>query len=156
MNLSREFYAQVHEFMPILCVDIVVGLQDGVLLIQRDAEPVKGQWWFCGGRVIKGETLKTAARRIVRREAGIKINCPIQIGFDQTQFTTDPFDHGQGTHTVNFVYVARVSEMDLFNVILDDYHVAYRKFTWEEIYKNLEIHPYVKKFSGMAETILKS
>lgn len=154
MDIPKELYSKIHELMPIICVDIVVGSGDGIILIKRDTEPAKGEWWFCGGRILKGEKLKSAARRIVKREAGLVINHTTYVGHDQTSFDTDPFGHGFGTHTINFVYAAIITEIAMFNIALDDLHVAYQKFTWEEIYEG-DFHPYVKKFTGMAENILK-
>lgn len=152
LNVPEELYSKFHKLMPILCVDVVVQCGDGIVLIKRDRNPAKGEWWFSGGRVVKGENLEQAARRIVRRETGLKVQKCVLLGHGQTQFETDPFDHGLGTHTINFVFCAKMSEMDLFRLTLDGDHVDYKVFTPSEIYAS-ECHPYIKRFVGMAESV---
>ena len=62
---------------PALTVDCVVFGFDPehadlqVMLIQRDAEPFKGQWALPGGFVHMDETLDSAARRELREETGV-------------------------------------------------------------------------------------
>lgn len=62
--LSDELYAAVQEHLPVPSINLVVVDAGKVLLIQRQQEPEKGQWWVPGGRIIKHETLEQAARRI--------------------------------------------------------------------------------------------
>ena len=43
------------------------------LLLLRDNEPEKDNWWFPGGRVIKGETLENAVIRKDKRGDGFRM-----------------------------------------------------------------------------------
>lgn len=151
-GIPEPIYSQIHELMPIVCVDIIVRCGTKIVLIKRDREPAKGEWWFCGGRVVKGENLEQAARRIVHRETGLKIKQCVLLGHDQTQFKTDPFGHGRGTHTVNFVFCAQAKEMDLFRLKLDDDHVDYKLVSPEGIYIS-DAHSYIKRFTSMTESV---
>ena len=38
------------------------------LLVERASEPVKGVWWWPGGRILKGETFFDAASRKQRKQ----------------------------------------------------------------------------------------
>lgn len=62
---------------PLIGVGVVVlkDTVDGpcVLLIKRARPPRQGQWSLPGGRQELGETVREAARREVREEAGIEI-----------------------------------------------------------------------------------
>jgi colanic acid biosynthesis protein WcaH len=153
-QIPDDLYAEIHEHMPILCVDVVVGYNNKILLIKRTREPALGQWWLPGGRVVKGEDIKQAAIRLVKDETGILIKYPILLGYDQTKFDADPFGHGKGTHTVNFVFCAKAPEMSMLSVALDNNHSDHGFFDYETIYSG-QMHPYVRKFTILAEDHLK-
>jgi colanic acid biosynthesis protein WcaH len=154
INIPVELYNQIHQLMPIVCVDTVVYADNKIFLVSRANEPEQGQWWFPGGRVLKNERLSRASHRIVKNEAGIDISHIKCLGHDETMFNTDPFGHGLGTHTVNFVFTAVVSELALFHVALDNHHTAYSMFSFEEIYCS-DMHPYVKRFTALAEGVFR-
>ena len=101
--LPFEFYVDIHRSVPLCCVDLVVLYRGKLLFVKRANEPAKGEWWLIGGRVLRGETLVAAARRLLRSEAGLDIERVEKLGCDETFFDTDPFGHGAGTHTINVV-----------------------------------------------------
>lgn len=154
LNIPSELYVQIHENMPIICVDCVVSCSDKILLVKRKTEPMKGSWWFPGGRLARNEKLDAAVRRIVNNETSLSVCRQTLIGFDETEFETDPFGHGNGTHTVNFVYASQISEMEMMRIALDENHIAHSLFTYEEIYAS-NMHPYVKRFTALAEGVLR-
>jgi colanic acid biosynthesis protein WcaH len=154
LNIPEDVYAKIHELMPIVCVDCVVSYDNKILLVKRKREPMKSAWWFPGGRLVRNEKLDSAVSRIVRNETGVSLHRPTPIGYDETEFETDPFGHGEGTHTVNFVYASYISEIAMMKITLDDDHVAHSMFTYEEIYRS-NMHPYVKRFTAIAEGVLR-
>jgi mutator protein MutT len=58
---------------PIVGVGGVVVHDGAVLLVQRAAEPLKGQWSLPGGAVELGETLVEAVQRELREETGLEV-----------------------------------------------------------------------------------
>jgi 8-oxo-dGTP diphosphatase len=58
---------------PQIAVGAVVIRDEKVLLVKRRNPPGKGLWSIPGGRVELGETLKEAAEREVKEEAGVII-----------------------------------------------------------------------------------
>ena len=154
-NIPTEMYSMIHKTMPIVCVDCIVYVDNKILMIKRTQEPMSGAWWFPGGRLMRNESLKSAAARVVKGETGINISRTIYIGHDETEFRTDPFGHGQGTHTVNFVYASNASELAVMRVVLDDNHIAHSLFTHDEIYKS-NMHPYIKRFAALSEGVFRS
>lgn len=58
---------------PQIAVGAVVIRDEKVLLVKRRKPPGKGLWSIPGGRVELGETLKEAAEREVKEEAGVII-----------------------------------------------------------------------------------
>ena len=54
-------------------VGVVVLRGDEVLLVRRGAPPLEGRWSIPGGKQERGETVRDAAHREIREEAGIEI-----------------------------------------------------------------------------------
>lgn len=80
-RLPGDLYALVYgQYVPRLCVDVIVQGPNGIILAQRDIPPEIGSWHLPGGTVKKGETLLEAARRIVLFEAGVSIEVLDTVG----------------------------------------------------------------------------
>ena len=76
------------------------------LLVKRQNEPLKGEWWVPGGRVYKGEKLECSIRRKVKEELGIKINNVIPLGYYEDKFDKNPLKVESGLHTIGIVFQA--------------------------------------------------
>lgn len=68
------------EKTPLLTVDVVVGLKEGIVLVKRKNDPFKGRWALPGGFVEKGETVENAACREVKEETGLEIKLAGIVG----------------------------------------------------------------------------
>jgi len=109
--ILEDKYAQIMELMPILCVDAVLRNSKGqYLLVKRANEPLKGQWWVIGGRVLKGETLKQAVIRKIKEEAGFIIDSVKPIGYYEEVAHVNRFGSSTPLHTVSVVFSAIVDE----------------------------------------------
>ncbi len=64
---------RINPSRPIIGVGAVVFKANKVLLIQRGKEPKKGEWSLPGGAQKLGETVKTAVRREIEEETGLKV-----------------------------------------------------------------------------------
>ena len=62
MFIKEDLYKDIIKSVPILCVDILINLDDKYLLIKRNDNPLKGEWWVPGGRVLLGEDCISAAK----------------------------------------------------------------------------------------------
>ena len=53
MILPENIYKEIISNIPILCVDIILTNKNKnkFLLIKRNNEPLKNEWWIVGGRV---------------------------------------------------------------------------------------------------------
>ena len=99
-----ETYGAFVASMPIVCVDVALTRSDGrVLLVKRHAEPVKGVYWWPGGRLLLGESFLEAALRKIRGElgGGGAIACRGPLGTWNTLFERSAWHGGAPTQTVN-------------------------------------------------------
>ena len=121
--LPKEFYAEAVNVLPTVCVDIIVQrVVDGkVLLLHRRDPPVKGVWWWVGGRAFKGETFYATATRKVVDETGVaaaSVSLKGMVHVWNTMFPTSAWDTGRpagyaGCHTVNIVVVCTIDAPDI-------------------------------------------
>ena len=98
-NIAQETYDIIVENMPIACVDVVIYFNESIILVKRNTEPAKGEWWLPGGRVIKGEMLKETAHRKALEETGIDCVVGSIIHTAETVFDTGP--NGIPIHSIN-------------------------------------------------------
>lgn len=104
MMIPEQQYRQIMRVLPILCVDIIVVGPDGkYLLVKRRNEPLMGEWWTVGGRVLHGEKALDAAQRKLREEVGLHNDGMEFVGFYEGWFDRNAFDTGV-YHTVSLIY----------------------------------------------------
>ena len=115
--IPTDFYRKIVDVIPILCVDVVIRDKDRFLLVKRANEPVRGRWWVPGGRVLKGETITTAAKRKMKEELGINVKLLEPLGYYEKHFKKNEFGLESGIHTVSIVVLAKLlsSEIKLDN-----------------------------------------
>mmetsp|Transcript_8490 Transcript_8490/g.25140 ORF Transcript_8490/g.25140 Transcript_8490/m.25140 type:complete len:232 (+) Transcript_8490:263-958(+) len=125
--LPEDLYGKLVRDCIVFCVDIVLVRtnKDGkkeCLLVKRSSEPVKGVWWWPGGRMLKGETFFDAAKRKAQQETGLsEVSCIQVLGIWNTFFPTSNWDTEteKGTQTVNAIVLVYVNSVGA-DVELDD------------------------------------
>jgi colanic acid biosynthesis protein WcaH len=118
--IPDHLYHLICEHIPVLCVDMIIrNNQTGeILLVRRDNDPLKGEWWVVGGAVTRGEhKLEDACQRIANREIGIVPFNLIPIGYYSEFFQETP--HGP-KHTVSIVFHAEIGVTQIDHIKLDD------------------------------------
>jgi len=137
MIIPDSLYHQIITSIPIACVDIAIIARGSVLLVKRNDPPAKGEWWFPGGRVFKGETMRQTAKRKALEEVGIECHVGPIIHTAETIFPDGP--NGIPVHSINSCFM--LYPVGDFTVKLDSHHDEYE---WaNHIYEGL--HPYVVK-----------
>ena len=104
--------------MPIVSVEALIIVDDKLLFLRRSNEPAKGQWWFPGGRIRRGESLKQALHRKIKEETGLDITSTKFIGVYSRIFPE--------RHDITIAYLCRCKEG---RVKLNDEHSEYGFFT---------------------------
>ena len=139
MIIEESFYKKIIQVLPIICVDIIIKNKDGrYLLVKRNNEPLKDEWWVVGGRIHHNETVEDAARRKVFEEAGITPKLLNPIGYFDGIFNENSFGVEGPYHAMSIVFETTLDKSP--NVILDQQS---SEWMWsDKLPSKLEIHYY--------------
>ena len=138
--LPKDLYGRMVRDAVICCVDIVLVRRNPLannrretMIVERSSEPVKGVWWWPGGRLLKGETFFDAALRKARDETGLtNVTCIQVLGVWNTFFPTSHWDNeaSRGTQTVNAIVLVEINQNEtdggIESVTLDSSSEDYR------------------------------
>ena len=72
--IPSPIHKQIVSLMPIPSVEAMIVKDNSLLFLKRKNSPAKGQWWFPGGRIWKGETFKETLYREVKEETGLDVD----------------------------------------------------------------------------------
>ena len=72
--IPSTLYNQILKLLPIASVEAVMVMDNALLFLRMKNNPAKGQWWFPGGRIHKGESLKEFLYREVKEETSLEIS----------------------------------------------------------------------------------
>lgn len=136
MFIPADEYKRILSVLPILCVDCLIIHEQKCLLLKRTGEPAKGQYWFPGGRVFKGETIHDAALRKGREEVNLLCTFEQIISIEETIFKQQSTMETD-IHTVNVC--CKLSATETSNLNIDEYHDGYIWVSSEHA-KGLDLH----------------
>jgi colanic acid biosynthesis protein WcaH len=139
--LPEETYRAFLGSMPEACVDVVVEHDDRVLVARRENEPARGEYFWPGSRLFKGEALEDAAHRVAREELGLDVEVVEQLGANAHVWDTSEQSDDVARHTVVVVYRVVPTAADP-QPTLDDQHSAVR---WLEG-PDPGLHEYVNRY----------
>lgn len=134
LMIDREKYLDILREMPIVCVDLIIVCQDRYLIMKRNNAPAKGQWWFCGGRIFKGETIQDAAIRKAKEETGLDVIPRRLVDVNETIFPDGP--EGINVHSINIVYLVHAHNPC---ILLDEQHEEHKWISVSEIPQELDV-----------------
>ncbi len=127
-KIPSSLYELIVDVLPISSVEAVILKDDKLLFLRRKNNPVKGQWWFPGGRIRKGETLREALIREVKEETGLEV-----IKSELVNVYSRIFDK---RHDISIVYLCSCKGT---KIDLNAEHSEYKYF--KKLPTN--IHPYL-------------
>ncbi len=152
--LSKPDYLVAHANLVIPCHDIMIQYGKGILLVKRENDPVRGEFWPIGGRIKKGVPTEESMRQKVKEECGLELTHLEVLGFGRTMFKDDPFGHGKGTDTFDIMYFG-IGKGSLKLDLLHSNPLTINSENFSLYEKTL--HPYVRDFVEKAlEKIKKS
>ncbi len=122
--IPLDEYKKIIASIPILCVDIVLRNSAGKFLLgRRTNEPLQGELWVIGGRVLKGERAEAAARRKLREELALELDELELLGVYEDFFDKNSLGVDTLYHTVSLVFGGRIDESA--GIRLDQQHTAW-------------------------------
>lgn len=145
--IPEDQFAEFLRLMPQISIEIVVEHDGGLLLAKRTSDPGRGEWFWPGGRLHKGETFTAAVHRLADQELGIDVDVQECLGVQSQFWETDSHSGVENRHTVNIVYLVRPG--DEFDISLDEQHSEYRFF--HEI--GDDHHQYVQRYVNEFELL---
>ena len=136
MIISETQYKLIVETMPIICVDLYIINDGKFLLLKRDNEPAKGDFWFPGGRILKLETIKSAALRKAKLEVNLDCTFHDIISVEETIFDKKS-EMSTTVHTINIV--CKLTSDNIKELKLDNLH---SNFIWTPLnqFNDLKLH----------------
>lgn len=139
--LPADQYAEFLATMPEPCVDVVVEHEGRVLVCRRENEPAKGEWFWPGSRLFKGEALPAAARRVASEELGLAVADVEQLGANAHYWETSEQSADVSRHTVVVVHRVTPADEDP-EPELDEQHSDYRWLSGPDA----DLHEYVNRY----------
>ncbi len=124
--IEESLYKEIIKSVPIICIDLVVRIKDEFLLIKRNENPLKGEWWVPGGRINMNETIEQSFKTKLFKEVGLSYddNVPI-IGIYEDFFQNS----SKGTHEYHTVsIVGEIKLPDLPQISIDKTSNDWRLF----------------------------
>ena len=103
--------------MPIPSVEAMIVKDNLLLFLKRKNSPAKGEWWFPGGRIWKGEGFKETLFREVKEETGLPVNVIKFVGVYNRIFPD--------RHDITIVFLCKCFDD---KVTLNEEHSEYRFF----------------------------
>ncbi len=126
--IPSALYDQIMQLMPIASVEAVIVIDGSLLFLKRKNNPAKGQWWFPGGRIHRGESFEETLHREIREETGLKIESYRFIKAYSRVFPE--------RHDITIAYLCKCKERE---INLDSEHSEYKLFN--KVPQGL--HPYL-------------
>jgi colanic acid biosynthesis protein WcaH len=115
--IPSPIHRQIMSLMPIPSVEAMILKDNSLLFLKRKNNPARGQWWFPGGRMWKGETFKETLYREVKEETGLAVDVIKFVGVYSRIFPD--------RHDITIVFLCRCFDNE---VTLNEEHSEYRFF----------------------------
>jgi colanic acid biosynthesis protein WcaH len=117
--ITSPLYKQIRALMPIPSVEAMITKDKSLLLLKRKNSPAKGEWWFPGGRIWKGETFEETLHRKVKEETALVVDVIKFVGVYNRIF--------RDRHDIAIVFLCRCYGDE---VILNEEHSEYQFFKY--------------------------
>lgn len=148
--LNREDFKSIVSKAPLVSIDLLVRNSSGqVLLGQRLNRPAQGFWFVPGGRILKGESIASAFKRLTVNELGVEFDIKdarylglYEHFYPDSIFTDEASGTDVSTHYIvnGFEIVLSDSEFDF----PEEQHGAYKWFSENELMASGSVHVHSK------------
>ena len=115
--IPADLYTRIIDLIPIICVDIIIKWDNKYLLVKRNNNPLKDEWWVVGGRILKKELAVDACSRKMFEETGLSASNFEFVGVYQDVFEESSFGK-HDYHTISLVFETQIDNLN--NILLDN------------------------------------
>lgn len=145
MSLPEKVFKEVVASTPLISIDLIVqDTQGKILLGKRTNRPAQGYWFVPGGRILKGESIELAFKRLLIAELGIDFSAVKAsfLGTYQHFYDDNFFDSTFSTHYIVLSYQV-VLQNELAS-LPSEQHSSYSWFSENELLDDDEVHEHSK------------
>jgi len=147
--LDTQIFKTVVENAPLVSIDICLVCDHQILLGKRNNEPLKGQWFTPGGRLLKNESWQDCLRRVARSEMGILVDDLGEfklMGIWDHFYPNSAVDKNISTHYVNLPHFANISVKPSIKV--DSQHDDMQWFDLKTVADKQCFHEYMQSYAS--------
>ena len=147
--LDAHTFKMVLESTPLVSIDLCMVSENQLLLCRRTNEPLKGEWFTPGGRILKNETWQDALLRIAEVELGLSgfaIESFTLMGMWDHFYKNSVLDQKTSTHYVNLPHCAEFKSKP--QIALDDQHGEFEWFNLSVVANYKKFHPYMRNYAN--------
>lgn len=147
--LDAHSFKAILKNAPLVSIDLCLVCDGQILLGKRKNEPLKGEWFTPGGRILKNEMWQSALLRVASSELGLDMkttDCFSLMGVWDHFYANSAVDEEISTHYVNLPHYLRLdSKPDL----KPDYqHNMLKWFGLNEVAENHSFHKYIRTYAS--------
>lgn len=146
--LSNQIFLNVIDASPLVSIDLVIRNSKGeVLLGKRTNKPAQGFWFVPGGRVLKGEQLNDAFKRLCCNELALKLerNHARMLGVYE-HFYDDNFLGVENISTHYIVLGYEITLAENLPINLDQQHSEQRWWSVDSLLNSDLVHANTKAY----------
>ena len=146
--LDRNTFKTILKDTPLVSIDICLIFNNKMLLGRRSNEPLKGQWFTPGGRILKNESWQDCLRRVAQSELGFYVEDIRKftlMGIWNHFYTNSAVDENISTHYVNLPHFCFLEKQPILKA--DEQHDKLSWFDLEKIKGNGNFHEYIRSFA---------
>ena len=146
--LDKATFKIVVESTPLVSIDLCLVCEGQLLMGLRQNEPIKGQWFTPGGRLLKNERWQDGLARIAKAELGLTVASDDfeLMGVWDHFYENSAIDEGVSTHYVNLPHVCYLESYP--ELSLDAQHESVRWFDIASITKDTGHQIYMREYAS--------
>ena len=148
--LDNHTFRTVLKNTPLVSIDICLVYENKMLLGKRNREPLKGQWFTPGGRILKNESWQDCLRRVAHSELGFSVDdigAFVLMGVWDHFYPNSAIDNDISTHYVNLPHYCFLARQPV--LVPDDQHEGLEWFDLKEMMDNKSFHEYMRSYASL-------
>ena len=146
--LDAGTFKIVVESTPLVSIDLCLVYEGRLLMGFRQNQPLKGQWFTPGGRLLKDERWQDGLARIAKTELGLSVKSDDfeLMGVWDHFYENSAIGECVSTHYVNLPHVSYLESQPQLS--LDAQHESFRWFDLAAITKDLSHQIYMGQYAS--------